>query len=87
MDLGRLKRLIDALIDEQGEKAPVAVFLYTAADVADATSRLSSSDNHSQVNPADVLEELQTNAGEPPFEDQLLKALERFETNEELVKG
>ena len=38
MDLGRLKRLVDALVAEQGKGAPVAAFIYTAADVADATS-------------------------------------------------
>ena len=28
MDLGRLKKLVDALVVEQGEDAPVAAFIY-----------------------------------------------------------
>ena len=78
MDLGRLKRLVDALVAEQGEDAPVAVFIYTAADVAEQTSRSSGTNNHSRVDPAEVLLELQTNAGDPPFEDQILEVLEEL---------
>ena len=78
MDLGRLKKLVDALVAEQGEDAPVAAFIYTAADVADAIDRLVTSGNHSRVDPAEVLLELQANAGDPPFEDQILEALEEL---------
>ena len=78
MDLGRLKKLVDALVAEQGEDAPVAAFIYTAADVADATDRSVSSGNDSWVDPAKVLLELQTNAGDPPFEDQILEVLEEL---------
>ena len=78
MDLGRLKRLVDALVAEQGEDAPVAAFIYTAADVAEQTSRSSGTDNHSRVNPAEVLLELQSNAGDIPLEDQILEALEEI---------
>ena len=78
MDLGRLKRLVDVLVAEQGEDAPVAAFIYTASDVADATDRSAVSKNHSRVDPAKVLLELQTNAGDPPFEDQILEALEEI---------
>ena len=78
MDLGRLKKLVDALVAEQGEDAPVAAFIYTAADVADATDQSAISENHLKVDPAKVLLELQTNAGEPPFEDQILEVLEEL---------
>ena len=78
MDLGRLKKLIDALVQEQGEDAPVAVFIYTAADVACATERLLSSQQNFRVDPAKVLLELQSNAGDPPFEDQILEVLEEL---------
>ena len=78
MDLGRLKKLVDALVAEQGEDAPVAAFIYTAADVADATDQSAISENHLKVDPAKVLLELQTNAGDPPFEDQILEVLEEL---------
>ena len=78
MNLGRLKKLVDALVAEQGEDAPVSAFIYTAADVADAISKSVSSANHSRVDPAKVLLELQANAGDPPFEDQILEALEEL---------
>ena len=78
MDLGRLKKLVDALVAEQGEDAPVAAFIYTAADVADAAERSAISENHLKVDPAKVLLELQTNAGDPPFEDQILEVLEEL---------
>jgi len=78
VDLGRLKKLVDALVAEQGEDAPVAAFIYTAADVADATDQSAISENHLKVDPAKVLLELQTNAGDPPFEDQILEVLEEL---------
>ena len=78
MDLGRLKRLVDALVAEQGEDAPVAAFIYTAADVADATERSLPSQQNFRVDPAKVLLELQTNAGEVPLEDQILETLEQL---------
>ena len=34
--------------------------------------------NHSRIDPAEVLLELQSNAGDPPFEDQILEALEEI---------
>ena len=78
MDLGRLKKLVDALVAEQGEGAPVSAFIYTAADVADAISKSVSSAEVSRVDPAKILLELQANAGDPPFEDQILEALEEL---------
>ena len=78
MDLGRLKKLVDALVAEQGEEAPVTAFIYTAADVVDATERSLSSQQNFRVDPAKVLLELQTNAGDPPFEDQILEVLEEL---------
>ena len=78
MDLGRLKKLVDALVAEQGEDAPVAAFIYTAADVADAIERSLPSQGNLRVNPAKVLLELQANAGDPPFEDQILEVLEEL---------
>ena len=78
MNLGRLKKLVDALVAEQGENAPVAAFIYTAADVSGATSRSSSQNDPDGVDPAEVLLELQTNAGDPPFEDQIFEALEEI---------
>ena len=78
MDLGRLKKLVDALVAEQGEDAPVAAFIYTAADVADAIERSLPSQGNLRVNPSKVLLELQANAGDPPFEDQILEVLEEL---------
>ena len=78
MDLGRLKKLVDALVAEQGEDAPVAAFIYTAADVAGITSESPKSENHYRVDPAEVLLELQSNAGDPPFEDQIFETLEQL---------
>ena len=78
MDLGRLKKLVDALVAEQGEDAPVAAFIYTAADVADAIERSLTSQQNFRVDPAKVLLELQANAGDPPFEDQILEVLEEL---------
>ena len=78
MDLGRLKKLVDALVAEQGEGAPVAAFIYTAADVANAAERSLSSQQNFRVDPAKVLLELQSNAGDIPLEDQILEALEEI---------
>ena len=78
MDLGRLKRLVDALVAEQGEDAPVAVFIYTAADVAGITSDSPRFTRNAKIDPAKVLLELQSNAGDPPFEDQILEVLEEL---------
>ena len=70
--------LVDALVQEQGEDAPVAVFVYTAADVADATTRSAIRNDSHRVDPAQVLLELQTNAVDPPLEDQILEVLEEL---------
>ena len=78
MNLGRLKRLVDALVAEQGEDAPVAAFIYTAADVAGITSDSPSSARNTRIDPAEVLLELQSNAGDIPLEDQILEALEEI---------
>ena len=78
MDLGRLKRLVDALVQEQGEDAPVAAFIYTAADVAGITSDSPRSTRNTRIDPAEVLLELQSNAGDIPLEDQILEALEEI---------
>ena len=79
MDLARLRRIIDALIEEEGENAPVAAFIISARDVSETTEFLKSAgkiDNDSQPDVRDVLIELLTNAGKPPFEDRLLEELE-----------
>ena len=79
MDLGRLRRIVDALIEEEGEDAPVAVFYITAQDVQETLQFLRESGkigNDSQPRIKDVLSELQSNAGDLPFDDQLLKNLE-----------
>ena len=79
MDLGRLRRIVDALIKREGEDAPVAVFYVTATDVKQTLEFLRSSGrikNDSQPRIKDVLEELQSNAGDPPFDDQLINHLE-----------
>ena len=79
MDLGRLRRIVDALIEEEGEGAPVAVFYITAQDVRETLSFLRQSGkigSDSQPRIEDVLLELQTNAGNPPIEDQLVDHLE-----------
>ena len=78
MDLGRLKKLVDALVAEQGEDAPVAAFIYTVADVAGITSDSPGLTRNAQIDPAEVLLELQSNAGDPPFEDQILEVLEEL---------
>ena len=79
MDLGRLRQIVDALIEEEGQDAPVAVFYITAKDVHETLEFLRSSGKiraDSSPNVRDVLTELQSNAGDPPFEDQLLENLE-----------
>ena len=79
MDLGRLRRLVDALIEEEGENAPVSVFYITAKDVRETLAYLKASgkiENDSQPRIKDVLAELQSNAGDPPIEDQLINHLE-----------
>ena len=43
MDLGRLRRIVDALIEEEGEDAPVAVFYITAKDVRETLAYLKAS--------------------------------------------
>ena len=78
MDLGRLKRLVDALVQEQGEDAPVAAFIFTAADVTGITSDSFRSTRNTRIDPAEVLLELQSNAGDIPLEDQILEALEEI---------
>ena len=79
MDLARLRRIIDALIEEEGEDAPVSVFYITAKDVQETLAYLKASgkiENDSQPRIEDVLAELQSNAGDPPIEDQLINHLE-----------
>ena len=79
MDLAKLRRIVDALIEEEGEDAPVAVFYITAKDVRETLQHLRDSgkiENDSQPRIEDVLAELQSNAGDPPFDDQLLENLE-----------
>ena len=79
MDLGKLRQIVEALIEEEGEDAPVAVFYITSKDVQETLSYLKASgkiENDSQPRIKDVLEELQSNAGDPPFEDQIHENLE-----------
>ena len=79
MDLAKLRRIVDALHEEEGEDAPVAVFYITAKDVRETLEFLRSSgkiETDSQPRIEDVLSELQTNAGNPPIEDQLVNHLE-----------
>ena len=79
MDLGRLKKLVDALVAEQGEDAPVAAFIVSAVDVRQTTEFLRAAgkiDNDSHPDVRDVLTELQSDAGNPPFEDQIHDHLE-----------
>ena len=79
MDLGRLRRIVNALIEEEGEDAPVSVFYITAQDVQETLVYLKASGkikNDSQPRIKDVLSELQSNAGNPPIEDQLINHLE-----------
>ena len=79
MDLGKLRRIVDALIEEEGEDAPVSVFYITAKDVKETLAYLKASGkigNDSQPRIEDVLSELQCNAGDPPIEDQLINHLE-----------
>ena len=79
MDLGRLRRIVEALIKEEGADAPVSVFYITSKDVRETLEFLRSSGkigSDSQPRIKDVLAELQSNAGDPPFEDQLLEGLE-----------
>ena len=40
MDLARLRRIIDALIEDEGEDAPVAVYYITARDVQETLQHL-----------------------------------------------
>ena len=79
MDLAKLRRIVDALIVEEGEDAPVSVFYITAKDVQETLSFLKSSGkigSDSQPRIEEVLSELQCNAGNPPIEDQILENLE-----------
>ena len=79
MDLGKLRRIVDALIEEEGENAPVSVFYITAKDVRETLQFLRESGKikgDSQPRIEDVLSELQSNAGDPPIEDQLINHLE-----------
>ena len=79
MDLAKLRRIVEALIEEEGENAAVAAFYITAKDVRETTHFLKSVgkiDPDSSPDVRDVLTELLTNAGNPPFEDRLLEELE-----------
>ena len=79
MDLGRLRRIIDALIEEEGEDAPVSVFYITSKDVQETLLFLRKTGKiraDFQPRIEDVLAELQFNAGDPPIEDQLINHLE-----------
>jgi len=75
LNLGRLRHLVNGLIDELGDDSPVSVFLFSVKDVADITSRLP---KNTRVDPAKVLHEFMHNAGDPPYEDWLLTELERL---------
>ena len=83
INLGRLKHLIDALIAEQGEDTPIAVFLLTAKDVTEtsqylaASGKIKNDSRLDQLDPIDVLNELQDNAS-PTFDEQLLEQLEQL---------
>ena len=79
MDLAKLKRIVDALIEKEGEDSPVAVFYMTATDVRETLEFLRSSGkikSNFQPRIKEVLTELQYNAGNPPYEDQLTDELE-----------
>ena len=79
MDLAKLRRIVDALIEAEGEDAPVAAFIVSAVDVREATDFLKDAGKiKSDLSPdvRDVLTELQSNAGNPPFEDQIHDLLE-----------
>ena len=79
MDLARLRQIVDALIEEEGEDSPVSVFYITAKDVQETLQHLRASGkikNDSQPRIEEVLSELQSNAGNPPIEDQILENLE-----------
>ena len=79
MDLGKLRRIVDALIEAEGEDAPVAAFIVSAEDVRQATEFLRAAGKiKGDLSPdvRDVLTELQSNAGNPPFEDQIHDHLE-----------
>jgi len=79
VDLGKLRKLVHALIKAEGEDAPVAAFVISAEDVRQATEVLKAAGrirSDSTPDVRDVLTELQDNAGDPPFEDQLLDHLE-----------
>ena len=79
MDLAKLRRIVDALIEEEREDAPVAAFIISAKDVRETTDFLKSAGKinpDSSPNVRDVLTELLTNAGNPPFEDRILETLE-----------
>ena len=74
MDLGKLRRIVNALIKAEGENAPVAAFVISAEDVRQATEFLKAAGKIKgdlSPNVRDVLTELQSNAGDPPFEDQV----------------
>ena len=70
--------MINQLIEEQGEDAPVAAFVFSAADVAEATERLGIIPDS---DPTQILSEFMHNAGEPPYEDYLLAELEQLIIN------
>ena len=79
MDLAKLRRIVDALIEEEGEDAPVSVFYITVRDVQETLQYLRQSGKIAddlQPRIEDVLAELQSNAGDPPIEDQLINYLE-----------
>ena len=79
MDLAKLRRIVDALIEEEGEDAPVSVFYITVRDVQETLHYLRQSGKIAddlQPRIKDVLAELQSNAGDPPIEDQLINYLE-----------
>ena len=79
MDLGKLRQIVDALIKAEGEDAPVAAFIVSAVDVREATEFLRDAGkikSHLSPDVRDVLAELQSNAGDPPFEDQIHDLLE-----------
>ena len=69
MDLGRLRSIVGQLIEELGEDAPVAVFLFTAACIEGYTD---------SATVARILNQFQHFHGEPPLQDYLMDELEKL---------
>ena len=81
VELGVLRQQIETLIAEQGQDAAVAVFYITAKDVAKATEYLRSIGQVGDEFAPDaeaVLKELQINAADQPFADQLVDEMHQI---------